>query len=174
MKFILLIFCGSVCLFSCSQSLSEADLISRKRAEIVLDDELISNNVKGNDHIVFSVADKNFIVLVKVEDSFREYYIQMADSEKIKVLNDTIVQLSSELANSMFDKTKYKEGFITFNSDFYDSGYEVSSGNITYFVFKDKKGRKYGESRLSILIKPNPIDSSVYTYFVKRTIDYNR
>lgn len=174
MKFALLILCCSMYLIGCSQSLSEADLISREKVEIILNDELISDNVKKKDHIVFSVADQNFIVLVKELDAYREYYIKMEEGENFEILSDIIVQLSNELTNSMFDKTKYNEGFITFNSSFYKDGYEVSSGNITYFVFKDKKGNRYGESRLSMLVKPNPIDSSIYSYFIKRIIDYSK
>jgi len=173
MKFVLLFFCCSLYLSGYSQSLSEADLVSRNKAEMVLGDSLIMNTVKGHDHIVFSVADKYFIVLLKKQGSFMEYHIQL-DNERIKVLTDTVVQLSGELGNRIFDKTMYKKEFITFDSDFYKSGYEISSGNITYFVFKDKEGERFGESRLSMLIKPNPIDSAIYSYFVKRIMHYSK
>lgn len=174
MKFIILMLCGLLYLSGCSQPLSEVDLMSREKAETVLNSELIKGKINGNNHIVFSAADKDFIILVQEASGFKEYYVKMGESQKTELVSQTTVKLSNQLATSVFDKTKYKEGFITFSSDFYESGYEISSGNITYFVFKDKNGERHGESRLSMLIKPNPIDSSVYSYFVKRIMDYNK
>jgi hypothetical protein len=173
MKFTILTLCSLLCLSGCSQTLSEADLMSREKAETVLNSEPFNGQIKGN-HIIFSAADKDFIVLVQVANGFKEYYLKMRESQKPELVSETTVELSNQLAASVFDKTKYKEGFITFSSDFYESGYEVSSGNITYFVFKDRNGERHGESRLSMLIKPNPIDSSIYSYFVKRMMDYNK
>ena len=73
----------------------------------------------------------------------------------------------------MFDKTVYHDGFITFDSDFYQpNGYELASGNLTYFVFKDENGFKYGEAKLSVFIKPNPIDGDVYFYLVSQILNY--
>ena len=174
MKVILIIFCSFLYFSGCSQSLSDADITSRKKAEIVLNNEVINYKVKGKEHIIFSIADKDFIILVKEGDLYNEYYIKMTKNNVVKILSNTTVQLSKELANSMFNEAQYKKGFTTFSSDFYDSGYELSAGNITYFVFKDEKGRRFGESRLSVFIKPNPIDSLVYNYFVKRYIAYSK
>lgn len=94
------------------------------------------------------------------------------DNGETRILKDTTLNLSGELAKRMFDKTIYRDDFITFDSDFFKPEYEASSGNITYFVMKDKHGKRYGEARLSIFIKPNPIDSAVYSYLVERLLYY--
>ncbi|MEL6926889.1 MAG: hypothetical protein AAFO94_22815, partial [Bacteroidota bacterium] len=51
---------------------------------------------------------------------------------------------------------------IDLNSDFYKSGYDLSTGNPTYFYFSDSEGIKYGESQLTTLVKPNPVNKEIY------------
>lgn len=172
MKITLIIFSCLLFMFSCSFKLNKADQLSRKQTEIVLNNKLIKNSVEGYDHIVFSVADENYIILINDEKSVHEFYIQLLKNEEILIISDSIVQISEELTNIMFNKSAYKEKFISFNSDFYKSGFEVSSGKIIYFVFKGKNKKKYGESRLSFFVKPNPINSLVYSYFVTRFYEY--
>lgn len=68
----------------------------------------------------------------------------------------------------MFDTSRYRTDFVTFNTDFYKSGYDTASGNITYFVLKDREGKSYGEARLSVFVKPNPIDAEIYLNLINR------
>lgn len=173
MKGILIIFFCSFSIVACSQQLNEADKQSRQKADKVVESQL-KEEIEGRNHIIFSVADKDFIVLVENTGSYKEYYIRSIDNGEVKILKDTTLSLSGELAKKMFDKTIYRDDFVTFDSDFFKPEYEASSGNITYFVLKDKQGKRYGEARLSVFIKPNPIDSSVYSYFVERLLYYTK
>ncbi len=72
----------------------------------------------------------------------------------------------------MFQISNYKQDYITFDSDFFKPEYEISSGNITYFVLVDENKKRYGEARLSVFIKPNPIPTDIYLYLVNRIIFY--
>lgn len=173
MKGILIIFFCSFSIVACSQQLSEADKQSRQKADNVVKSQL-KGEIEGSNHIIFSVADKDFIILVENPSSYREYYIRSMDDGETKILKDTTLSLSGELAKKLFDKTIYRDDFVTFDSDFFKPEYEASSGNITYFVLKDRQGKRYGEARLSVFIKPNPIDSSVYSYFVERLLHYTK
>ena len=91
-----------------------------------------------------------------------------------KVLPDASKPEVRKAVEKMFDKGIYKKEFITFDSDFFKPEYENSSGNVTYFVFKDKNGERYGEAILSVFIKSNPIDVEVYQYFIERILFYAR
>ncbi|GGZ39348.1 hypothetical protein GCM10007049_35920 [Echinicola pacifica] len=164
----LLILC-SFSIQACSQRLSEADLRSRKVADSLLESQL-QKEIEGKSHVIFSVADKEMIVVVKNTDSFKEFYL----NKDTGIIKDTTLMASDPVIIKMFDKSIYREGFTTFNSGFFESGYEISSGSITYFVFKDEQGKRYGEARLSVFIKPNPVDTEVYAYFVEKLIFYSK
>lgn len=73
----------------------------------------------------------------------------------------------------MFNKNIYQKEFITFDSDFFKPHYEISSGSITYFVYKINNQR-LGEARLSFFIKPNPIDVEVYLYLTNKILEYSK
>ena len=140
-----------------------------KQIEYILNDKL-SNKEK----IIFSVAEKEFIVIVQIEDYFLEYYLLKKNNEFKPKIVSKIVKKTNPIFEKMFDKSIYQKEYITFDSKFFDpNGYEISSGNLTYFVFKDKNDNKYGEARLSFLIKPNPIDKDVYEYLIKQILEDN-
>lgn len=70
---------------------------------------------------------------------------------------------SDSILEKAFDKKLYHKEYITFNSPFYKYNHAQSEGNLTYFYLY-KEGIKYGEARLSVFIKPNPIDNQIYDY----------
>ncbi len=164
---IVLLFCCFLSISSCSQTLNEEDLKSRNNADNLIE-KLLDEEVKGRNYVLLCIEGQNCIVIVENKDSYNEYYIKNSK----EVISGNTYNKSNKLLNKMFNKEIYQKGFITFNSDFFKpDGYEVSSGNITYFVFKDKSRNRYGEARLSVLIKPNPIDSEVYTYLIEKLIN---
>lgn len=166
--YILLIFLG-ISFSGCSQKLRPEDDISRRNADNIAS-EIFAKETSGNNYIMFSVAEKSYLVIIDVKDTYEEYFYNSESKRKSDV---TIIKKSNQLFNKMFDKTNYKKEFITFDSDFFKPHYEVSSGNITYFVFKSNNQR-LGEARLSFFIKPNPINVEVYLYLTTKILEYNR
>lgn len=159
-------------LTSCSAKLTSADIISRTNADKIIEENEL-DNVKGFNHIIFSVAEKDFIIIVEKQDCYIEYFYKKGNDNIITKNTKVIYNKPNDLLKKIFNKTIYKKDFITFNSKFFSPQYEISSGNITYFVFKDEKDKRYGEARLSFFIKPNPIDAEIYLYLTNQILKYN-
>lgn len=159
---------------SCADGLSKDKRISRLKADNVIKESL-SGKTKNNDYIVFSSGDEQYVILIKESDSLHEYFIDRSiDKNNVHFLIDTVFKSDSYLFKKMFDVGSYMEGYISFDSDFYKNGYDVSSGRITYFVYVSNTGKRFGEARLSFFISPNPIDPEIYLYFTGRILKYAR
>ncbi len=159
-------------LMSCSAKLSNVDNESRFNADKTVS-LFLSDDIKDCKHIIFSVAEKDFIIIVEKPNYYVEYFYNKSKNI-VNVKKDKVIyNKPNELFKKMFNKDIYRKEFITFNSDFFSPEYEISSGNITYFVLKDEKSKRYGEARLSFFIKPNPIDAEVYLYLTNRIMEYN-
>jgi len=154
---------------ACSQELTEEELKSRRMAETVVNTYL-KDQVKGYSYIIFSSGDAQFIVLVNQTGSHHEYYIDESNGTNQVIQYDTIIEGDPKLFDRMFDETAYRKDYTSFRSDFFKDGYETASGNITYFSLVTIDGSRLGESRLSVFVKPNPIDAEVYLYFVQRLL----
>jgi len=153
--------------------LSPWALKSRQRADSVVN-TLLNKEAASCPIIVFSAADKFFIVEVKKNDGFYEYYFERESRGRRRAINKTIFSISDKLKKKMFDTTIYRKGYITYESDFFKSPPKVASGGITYFVLKDENGKRFGEARLSEFVYPNPIDPHIYLYFVQKLDEYLR
>lgn len=153
---------------ACSQELTEEELESRRIAETVVN-KYLKDQVKGKSYIIFSSGDTQFVVLVNQADSYHEYYIDESNGAN-QVKYDTIIEADTNLFDRMFDEKAYRKDYTSFRSEFYKDGYETASGNITYFSLVTIDGSRLGESRLSVFVKPNPIDAEVYLYFVQRLL----
>lgn len=161
----------SVSMQGCSQNKPiKEDYVSRENAEKLIN-ENFKSKVDGKNFVLFSVAEKNYLIVVENDNEYMEYYSEYEDG-KITTSKTFSVDKKNRLYQKMFDKNSYRTDFVTFNTDFYKSGYDTASGNITYFVLKDSKGKSYGEARLSIFVKPNPIDAEVYLNLVNRVLYY--
>jgi len=172
MKIYITLFFLLIVAQSCAQKLSKENEMSRLAAENVID-KYLKNEVKDKNYIVFSSGDIQFVVLVKDSDSYHEYFIDNSDKGSA-YMQDTLFQSKDELFKKMFDLDSYHKSYTSFDSEFYKNGYEISSGNITYFALVTKDRAKYGESRLSFYVKPNPIDAEVYLYFTERLLKWVR
>jgi len=172
LKFIYLtILLLGISMQGCSQNGPiKEDYVSRENAENIIS-EKFKEKIKEKNFVVFSIAEKDYLVVIENEDEYTEYYTQYQDG---KITSSITFSVGKEdrLYKKMFDKSGYRTDFVTFNTAFFKPSYEKASGNITYFVLKDKKGKSYGESRLSVFVKPNPIDAEVYLNLVNRVLHY--
>jgi len=167
----LVILLLSISIQGCSQNEPvKEDYISRQNAENLIN-EKFKKKTSGKKYVIFSIAEKDFIVIIENKNFYSEHYIQY-ENGKEKKSKKTDIKKTNNFYIKMFNKGNYRTDFVTFNTDFFKSGYETASGNITYFVLKDKSRKSFGEARLSVFVKPNPIDAEVYLNLVNRVLYY--
>lgn len=145
---------------------------SRENAKKV-DDFLHQNHdYKTNMKILFSIADSLYIVVENKEKEYIESIIELKSSiDEISLVTKKIIKKPKDILDKGFIPDNYSKDFISFNSDFYKNGYDVASGNKTYFVLIDEANNRLGEAILSVMVKPNPIDPKLYGYLVSKLIN---
>ncbi|MDB5142981.1 MAG: hypothetical protein JWQ66_1694 [Mucilaginibacter sp.] len=146
-----------------SQILGHADSLSREKSEVIVKNNF--RNLIGNKYLLFSISDRWYLIIAKKSNKYYEYYLD-SDTSKVRrssTIKATKVVSISRVLSKAFDEKSYQKDYITFNSPFYRHNHAESDGNITYFYLMID-GVKYGEARLSVFIKPNPIDKDVYDY----------
>ncbi|WP_417350992.1 hypothetical protein [Flavobacterium alkalisoli] len=137
-------------------------------------DKLLTSFFKedlNENKIVFTINDKLYLIIVEKKDAYEHYYFE-ADTitDKKPQVKQMIIFKPNNLLETAFNTNNYHTGYIDFFSDFYKDGVEFSIGNPTYFVLLDKNGQKFGETELSAVVIPNPIDKEVYNYILTTTI----
>lgn len=152
---------------SFSQLVTRGDSLSRVRADIIVT-EVIGDEISGKCYLLFSIADKYYLIITKVGKYYKEYYIvdrEIVKEKYCRVSKDTIIEHA-------FDTTGYRTEFLSLNS--LDFKYEVADLEPTYFYFRDLNGKKYGESRLTLLIKPVPIKGKIYYHLLDKLVSVIR
>jgi hypothetical protein len=147
-----------------SQSFGHGDSISMKKAAATIKNNF--NISEKDNYLLFSDADKWFLVIIQKDNLFYEYYID-SDTSNYKLTTTKTLKIlkKNPLLLRIFNEKNYKKDYITFTSPFYKGGYNRAEGNITYF-YLIKNGTKYGEALLSMEVDPNPIDSRIYNYLL--------
>lgn len=153
-----------------SQQFNSADSLSRAKAKDI--SNIIADKTLNNNHLLFSIGNKWYLMVVEHQDYFEEFYFQEDTLLKCSKVYSMKIDKPNVMLEKAFDKDLYHKDFINLNSDFYKTGYDISEGNTTYFYFRDKDGNVFGESRLTILIKPNPINNEVYNYLLMKLLQY--
>jgi len=168
-KFIFLLLFSLYSLSTYSQGKLCLENTSKQKAESILSHN-ISAEIEGKNHLLFTIKDEWYLIIIKEADYFEKYFI--TSDTIIKQSNKKCFKKKKEnkILALAFDKKGYHNGYINLNSDLYSNGYELSQGNVTYFYLKDDKGNKYGESKLTTIIKPNPINDKVYNYLLTKLL----
>jgi hypothetical protein len=143
MKCLLLLFLSGMSLSSCSQekNIGQVDLITMNKADSVIS-KSFSKKVENKAYCIFSIVDQYYLITIDNGDHYSEHYYSYGDDSP---LHDTVYSKPHKTLDKMFDKTIYRKGFTTFDSDFFKEGYDMAKGNKTYFVLVDKNGDKHGE-----------------------------
>ena len=164
MKYIILMVFLLLSKFCYSQSLQNADSVSRARADILLS---YFGNVQAS-KLLFSIEDKDFYVLLN-EGSFLKEYVIIMDSlgniinmKEPKKMTRQDKKLLKKLAP--FDLAKYDIGYITESSNAMD----FTFGRLVYFVVKDNSGKRHGEFRSFMPAKTAPIDLKLWAYIIRK------
>lgn len=143
-----------------SQKIDSTGNISREKSSSVL----CQINIKSNNYLLFSISDRWYLIIKDCGNYYVEYYINVLpfNSSELKI-KSLRINKPNKILSQAFDKKIYYKNYITFDSPFFKNKELTSEGNTTYF-FLSEKGRKFGEARLSVFIKPNPINEDVYNY----------
>jgi len=169
MRYLYIIICLLIITSThCYSQKLNSDSLSRAKAKLVSD--VLAERTVGRSYLLFSINDKHFLIVVEHKDYYRELYLEVDSLSKPSEAIEVNIDKPNNILKKAFIKESYHKGFINLNSDFYKSGYKASDGNATYFYFKDRDGGIYGESRLTTIIKPNPIDVEVYNYLLIKAL----
>ncbi|WP_168421747.1 hypothetical protein, partial [Candidatus Ulvibacter alkanivorans] len=149
------------------QKLNYFEVETQERAKIVVNHFLEENKP----YILFSLANYEYILIIDNGKNYIEKLVLYDKNDLIKLISNTKINKPNDFFKDAFDTNNYHQGFINFSSDFFN-GYEVTAhGGTTYFVMYDSEKNKYGESFLSLLVDPNPINKKLYGYLAQKIID---
>lgn len=151
---------------SCASQITEADKLSRMKADNLLKQEFVKDTQDSK--LLFSISDKWYMVITKKEGAYNDYYYEVDSLNTINEIQKPKEPLNKTLMNKAFNFSQYNKSFTTFESSKYKNNYELSQGNKTYFVVLNDEGNRYGEFALSVIIEPTPINKEVYYYLVTR------
>ncbi|WP_407557854.1 hypothetical protein [Winogradskyella sp. 4-2091] len=165
MKRILILFFALCIGHSYSQELNEFELESRNKADLVFDKiaEFQSENLP---YLLFGIGNSSYLIIIDRNTHYTRIKANLIQNDSIEVESIKSLKKTIGILEKAFDISIYHKGFIGFQSEFYKNGYELANGAMSYFVMKDKDRNRYGESCLSVIVKPNPIDIEIYNYFV--------
>lgn len=166
MKFILsslltLLFCAGVH----AQELSKQESCYINAFSSVID-KYLADIIQGENYVLFAISDRHCLVLVKRNKKYEEYYIDITNGI-LKSHMNKIKKKEKEIFGKLFSKNSYQEGFIDHSK--YDM---MTDGNPVYFYFCDSSNQKYGESLVTVFVKPTPIDSDIYYFLLQKIMSH--
>lgn len=169
MKKFCLIFLLFYALFNCkAQNNIKAEfdslaLISRAKADSVL----LYFGAFKLPKLLYSISEKDYYILIKEEDGqYVDYYLTTDSLGKI----EDVTRLNRTNIDDIELSQLYPFEFKNYNLEFITKmpNAKYIRGKSSYFVVKDKYGKRYGEFCLSIFTLPIPIDGQLYGYLVRR------
>jgi len=138
-----------------SQGKDSSDSLTIQKADNIVNGYM-ADETQHNDHLLFSIADRWYLVIVRGPKKSVAYYFDAQSN----IRSRKRIKGDDGLLKA-FDEALYQDGYVTFNSPFFKNTEIKSEGNITYFYLM-KNHVKFGESRLSVKISPNPIPKEIY------------
>lgn len=182
------IFCESFC-FAQNDGKGISDslaLESRTKADMVLSKfDTLSGNI-----ILYTLRDKHYYIVFQLKDGYKEYVLEVDDTcniVNIKKLNldKRIEETKSkrrcsendkrllkrlekyrQIRNDAFDTSQYCIGFVTV----IPPNATHVGGVRSYFVMKDRDGKRYGEFCLPSWTFPCQINPSLWVFLHKNVI----
>ncbi len=149
-------------------------LESRKRADLVINKLLEKNYFDISPYALLSSNNSSYLIILDRNTHFSMAWVELKHFGKIELISVRNEPKSNKELEFIFDFKDYHEEFISWDSDFYKDGYDLAKGASTYFVVRKADGKRYGESVLSMLVSPNPIDTRIYGLMVSELIGQNK
>ena len=116
--------------------------------------------------LLYAILDKDYYVLIKDKESYKEYYIAIDSTGKVielRSLKRTKRENKKLYQLKPFELQNYKTVLITMMPDA-----TYVRGNLSYFVVKDENEKRFGEFCLSTFTLPMPIEGKLYGYLARR------
>ena len=159
--------------FSFSQEMNEFEIESRNKADLVFN-KVAESQSTDLPYVLLSIGNSDYIITIDRKTHYTQIIAVLKPNDNVEIVSVKSIKKTDKILEKAFDSSMYAKDFIGFKSDFFKDGYESASGGTTYFVLKDGKRQRFGESSLSVIVKPNPIDPKVYGYLVSELINrYN-
>lgn len=158
----IIIFILCILTVSCKAQteIDEVSLKSREQADLVLEK---MDSIKSSAKLLYSIEDKDFLLILKKDNKYTEYYIS-TENGKTKVIRELKIKKKNiELFKNAFNLNDYHSDFITKMPDA-----KFIRGKKTYFVIKNNEGKRYGEYSLSAFTLPLPIDGNLAGYLMRK------
>ncbi|MDR1348426.1 MAG: hypothetical protein LBJ63_08400 [Prevotellaceae bacterium] len=122
--------------------------------------------------LLYSIDDKYYYLIIGFQYYYKEYYINTDSLGTIEISyveNDVKSRHDKQYRKMLidanpFDLSKYHTDYITNIPD----AECCTFGKRTYFVIKDRDGKRYGEFNLFMPVLPSPIDLNLWIYLVRR------
>lgn len=158
-------------------TLSGYYLKSRVKADFVVQELIKMRHFDTSPYVLLSSSNHYYYIILDRKTHYSKVWVQLDNwidftkSGKVKLTKVINESKPNDQIKGMFDFKKYHENFLSFDSEFYKDGYELASGAPSYFVAKNIEGIRYGESVLSILVSPNPIDKKIYGFMASELIN---
>ena len=156
------------------RELSGFYLESRQKADSVYSKIIERETKSNNPYLLISSNNQFYLVVLDRDSHYTMVHCEFNQNGAIDIQKVINQEKSNTILNRAFDTSGYHTGFISFDSEFFKDGYEIAYGSPTYFVLKNSEGKRFGESVLSVLVKPNPIDPEVYGYLFSALINQKR
>lgn len=135
-------------------------LESRGKADKVL--EHFDNY--DNPKLLYSIADKDYYILIKEECKFKEFYLSINNQGKI--IEKRELKLKKRDKKYISKAFKFKDYHTDFIKEKTDATFV--RGKPTYFVVKDTDGNRFGEYRLAGFTLPTVIDGKLYGFLTRK------
>lgn len=155
--------------FAFSQEMNEFEMESRKKADLVFEKSTESES-ENLPYLMIGSGNQNYLIIIYRKTHFAQIKARIDSDDNIEIETTKSIKSTNKVLVKAFDKSIYKNDFVGFQSDFFKDGYELAIGATTYFVMKDKERNRYGESCLSVIVKPNPINVEIYNYLIRKLV----
>ncbi|WP_196889607.1 hypothetical protein [Aureivirga sp. CE67] len=148
------------------QKINSIHIRSRVKADNLIHKIDSTKNLK----LLFSLIDEEYYIVIKRNNNYTEYYIETDSLGNIKrkILLDT-TEKDKNMLSKAFQLNQYSTDFITKVPNA-----KLVAGRSSYFVIKDKKGKRYGEFSISSMVMPPVIDPDLLIYLNYRLIEYSK
>ncbi|CAL2080185.1 conserved exported hypothetical protein [Tenacibaculum sp. 190524A05c] len=134
----------------------------------------VFHNDLPNSYMLFSIENSEYLIVEKKGESFKEHFVEVNEQNIITNVIQKSIQKNTTL-NRAFNKELYFKDYVDLESPYFIARNSFSQGKPIYFYYKDKDGNMYGESKLTTIIHPNPIDLSVFGYLLNElTATFNK
>jgi hypothetical protein len=135
------------------------------KAQLVV--QQVFKNRTPKSYLLLSKEDKEYLIIEKKENKYEEYVVLVDESNNVTKINSNKNNFNTVLDRA-FDSNIYHKEYIDWKETYAPVRNAFSSGKPVYFYYQSNDGKVYGETNLTTIVHPNPIDVSVFGYLLNK------